>query len=73
MSSLNIAKSWKYTYVLLSPNLPDFRKCIAFWKVSRLCPFVLSVKTTCRRRSVRGIVGIIPTRETPKYSEEKVL
>jgi hypothetical protein len=61
MSSLKIGKRWKY--LLLCPKLPDFRKSIAFWKVSRLRPFVLSVKAT-RRRSVRGIGGITSTRET---------
>jgi hypothetical protein len=62
MCSLKIGKRWKY--LLLSPKLPDFRNSIAFWKVSRLHLFVLSVKTTRRRRSVRGIGGITSTRGT---------
>ena len=34
--------------VLFYQMLPDFLQSIAFWKVLRLRPFVLSVRTTCR-------------------------
>jgi hypothetical protein len=41
----------------------DFRKIIAFWKVSRLCPFVFRVRTTCRRRRMWNIRVILLTGE----------
>jgi len=62
MSCLKTGKRWKY--LLLCPKSPDFRNSIAFWKVSRLRPFVLSVKATHRRRSVRGIGEITSRWET---------
>ena len=36
--------------LLLYPALSAYRKCIAFWKVPRLCPFVLLVRATCTWR-----------------------
>jgi hypothetical protein len=36
--------------VLFYPMLPDFRKTIAFWKVSRLRPLVLLLRATFSRR-----------------------
>ena len=38
--------------VLFCPILSNFRKGISFWKVPKLCAFVLLVRATCRRRRV---------------------
>jgi hypothetical protein len=47
--------------ILSYPILTDFRKTVAFWKVSRLRLFVLLVRATCTRRrsGVRRTGGII--------------
>jgi hypothetical protein len=41
--------------VIFYPVLCDFRKITAFWNVSRLCPFMLRLRTTCRQRRVWNI------------------
>jgi hypothetical protein len=51
---------------LVYPTLHDFRENIAFWNVSRICPFVLLVRATCR---LIPVYGMDSDRVKPKYSE----
>jgi hypothetical protein len=44
---------------IFCPMLRDFRKSFAFWKVSRLRPFVRRVRATCRWRWVCSFCGMI--------------
>jgi len=52
--------------------LPDFWKNIAFWKVHRLRPFLLPLRTTCRRRWVWNNWWNDMDGENPKYWEENL-
>jgi hypothetical protein len=45
--------------ITFHPMFPDFRQSIAFWKVLRLCPFVLLVTATRSWRRVWSIGGMI--------------
>ena len=55
--------STSYSY----PILIDFWNSLHFWKVRRLCPFVLLARATCRWRRRWCVTGIIVTGEKPKY------
>ena len=56
---------WKKLELLTSlSKAPQFPKQHCHLEGFQASAVVLSVKTTCRRRSVRGIVGITPTKET---------
>jgi hypothetical protein len=48
-TDLGIALKTNKMKVLFYPMHPEFQKTTAFWKVPRLCPFVLPVRATCRR------------------------
>jgi len=45
---LRLSIEKKKVKVLFYPVLPDFQKSIAFWKASRLRPFVFLVRPACR-------------------------
>jgi hypothetical protein len=53
----------KKVKVLFYPVLPDFLKSIAFWKVSRLRPFIFLVRPACRWRWVWSTNVMTETRE----------
>jgi hypothetical protein len=54
------------------PLSPDFRKIIAFFKVPRLGPFVLSVRATSIRRWVWSNGGMIKTGQNLSLGEKAV-
>ena len=62
----------KKVKVLIYPVLPDFRKSIAFWKVSRLHQFVLMIRATYRWRWVQNIGGMTLTGKTEVLGEKPV-
>ena len=55
------------------PLPPNLIKSIAFWKVSRLRPFVLLIKETCRWRWVGNIGGMVLTGENSRNLWNNVL
>ena len=59
-----VARECNNMEVPLCPVIPDFRKRIAFWKVSRLLrQFVLLERTACRWKWVWSTGEVILTRE----------
>jgi hypothetical protein len=69
MGSFKLSENWKIWKQFPTKFSPISEKH-CYWKVPRLGPFVLLVKTTCRWRWVWSIGGVILTGETETLGEK---